>query len=247
MRTRVEAAQEWNAQTLEGVYLSRAFNELASYAKQFKPDWIIGVHPGGRILSVLLTERLGLPRQRCLYAGTYPARNPCIAFYPDPDQFATPVSGRVLLVDDIVRSGKTLNDLKTHLKGLNFEDDFQVTNVRFAALLLVATDIDKNQIRFLPDWFSLRTNQPGLMLPWSGFGERVATQYRLRQANAVHDEGMITAYEELTQSYDKALSFAKECFLAEPKTNQRASAIHAAILRSGASVAGSGPSQGIVW
>src|ERR1700674_4116947 len=52
------------------MYLGEAMSKLVTYVKAIEPDWLVGVHPGGRLVSVLLAEQVNFPPNRCLYVRT---------------------------------------------------------------------------------------------------------------------------------------------------------------------------------
>src|SRR6476660_7700703 len=52
---------------LEGDKFADGVAALLQYAKQVNPDWILGVHPGGRLLSVRICEFLNLDPTRCFF------------------------------------------------------------------------------------------------------------------------------------------------------------------------------------
>lgn len=207
--TRLVWVKNLEGDRLEGETLRSALVALTEYAQEFKPNWIVGVHPGGRFLSTLLTERLNLSKRQCLYVGTNSKRNPTFVFEPDPAKVANRLQGKMLFVDDIVRTGNTLNSLKLYVQDLNFGGTFDLSTVEFACLALVVPEFAPGQLRFYPDWFCARTPNKLLHLPWTPFSRRVELAYSLRYRGLDHDTNLIEEYESLIRNFDSTLAVAK--------------------------------------
>jgi hypoxanthine phosphoribosyltransferase len=207
---RVKGAKYINTNRLQGDALQEAIDALAVYVEGIKPDWIVGVHPGGRFLSVLLTEKLGMRREQCLYIATNPARNDHFVFQPQIAAVSNRLEGTMLFVDDIVRTGLTLHHLKLFMKNLNLTGDMHLDAALFATLAVVVPDDDKDRLRFSPDWFFVKTNKEGLKLPWSGIGDRVAHAYLNCSRGLAYDTTLIEFYENITRDFESAADMARK-------------------------------------
>ena len=94
--------------------------------KGFNPDLIMGVSRGGLAVAALLSKQIGgVPRVPTMSLSAYPGFDNAfnrIAF--QRDTFVRPVDAiQILIVDDVCRQGKTLNDADSYVRrSINFPD-----------------------------------------------------------------------------------------------------------------------------
>jgi hypoxanthine phosphoribosyltransferase len=207
--------------------VEEAILALASYAKTFNPDWVIGMHVGGRLASVLVAKAAGIPKERCGYVRMTTRKE--ITFERQNGQKKVDVfDGRMLIIDDVSRTGRTFRNLKSFLVERNFLPStlnnateaiqnptviFSLDTVKFASLLVVSND-EINDGEFRPDWVYRRTSNKSVALPWSDLSEvvRVALENKSKSKPAVGDAKTLLEYETLCESYDVSLEKA-ELFL----------------------------------
>jgi hypoxanthine phosphoribosyltransferase len=192
----------------EGPILFEAINQLKSYAESVKPDWILGVHPGGRLLSVLVADQMGFPKERCRFIRTTSHYSKKIVLEPETYR-PNDVQGTMLVVDDISRTGNTLSVVKSFLIAKNYTEGNQLTRVLFSVLLLVLSD-EKQEFRFRPDWVCYGTDNKWLELPWSDFSHGVSVAYRGKSSKREYDHDIIEEYDRIVADYDYALNLAKK-------------------------------------
>lgn len=195
-----------------------AIAELARFAKNQKPDWVMGVHVGGRLLSVALCDVLGIPPERCLFVSTHLSRNRLFAIEGEGGGEPNSISGSMLIVDDISRSGTTLRDLKNFLHRQNYDGELQLSKVSFA--VLVVADKEDAERKFYPDWAYYHTLEKYFRLPWTDTSIEVATAYDRRERNSelfargmVHlqtdiNEAKIEEHERQARNFAHALKVA---------------------------------------
>ena len=191
--------------------LQRAIAEIIAYARDFSPDWIAGVHPGGRLLSVLVGEQLRISPDRCIYISTYRSRTGKIQFMPAIENVFT---GKLLIIDDISRTGDTLRAIKSYLFARNLGDsNYKLSSVRFAVLLVAETTTetpDDSEIRFRPDWVYGRTEIQNIKLPWSQLSADIREAYDNRQAGYWYNRDAIREHRVICSNFDYALGKAHE-------------------------------------
>jgi hypothetical protein len=148
---------------LEGATLREALDALADYAKLVAPDCLLGLNPAGRLLSVYVAKRNGLPFDRCAFVGSDPLQG---GFWvQDHDG----LRGSVLLLDDLTRSGGTLTELPRYLKQV----------APNAALSFAIMVVNSKSAHALSDdalplrWAMYHTRDSRYAMPWTGFSLRV--------------------------------------------------------------------------
>jgi hypoxanthine phosphoribosyltransferase len=203
---------------LEGHALQAALKELCSYAKRLKPDWIVGVHPGGRMLSVLLADAIEFPHDRCLFIRTSADRHSRVVFEPSPTFPNSRLEGTMLVVDDISRSGDTLETIKRFLIEKNYYGEISLERAKFAVLLVVA-EPDDPPAKFRPDWVYYRTDKRDFRLPWSELSVKIGSAYAHRRQKMAYDDTVIRQYERLVSDFSYALSIAQKYVNQSSATN----------------------------
>lgn len=198
------------APRLEGPAFSQALSKLISYARLVDPDWVLGVHPGGRLLSVVVAEQLGMPPNRCRFVRTVSHASKEIVLDANNKIPNVPLQGKLLVVDDITRTGDTLNLVKTFFFEKNYGQLFQFSDIRFAVLLAV---VQEDELAFRPDFVSYGTNIRNFKLPWSEFSERIGTAHaEARQKSGDASEAIkqvLEDYKRIISDDEYALALAK--------------------------------------
>ena len=185
--------------------LRDAVVKLVAYSKQLNPDWIVGVHPGGRLLSVYVADRIGLDQSKCGFVRTDPDRTDRLVLELPPNEKMT---GRLLLVDDISRTGDTLDALKWFFIERNFSSICALDRINFAVLLVVS-DPD-NAYAFRPDWVRFRTEKKWFRLPWTDLAVRIKTAFAFRKMGLQFSQAAIDQHEQLVSDYNYALGLARK-------------------------------------
>lgn len=178
-----------------------AVGSLIQYAREVKPDWIVGVHPGGRLLSVYVADALSMDSTRCAFLSTSKDRSPQIRFDPHPNL----MSGNVLVIDDIVRTGKTLRAVKSYLESVNFTGGYELSSVKFAAL----TVTDDPHLWFVPHWAKFKTENSRLLLPWTQLSQDIGAAFAAKTANWEYVEAHVEFHERLVREFAFALEWAR--------------------------------------
>jgi hypoxanthine phosphoribosyltransferase len=217
-RGRFSVSSGENLKILPNSVLKECILDLAEYTKVFSPDWIMGVHTGGRLLSVLLAEEVGHPRGACGYIGTKSTRSKRITIETHNRNSNRPLEGKVLIVDDISRTGNTLDCVKSHLEHINFSTFFDeeqgksvaiLDSVKFAVLVVV-DDSDERDLKFRPDWVRYKTAEDFFKLPWSELSAKIESAYKSRSSGYEYDSDAIETHENIIKDYDFALNCARK-------------------------------------
>jgi hypoxanthine phosphoribosyltransferase len=197
-RTRLPLAPTTNDDRLNVESLKEAIGNLIDFAKSKKPRWILGVHPGGRLLSVYVANEIQVPPERCLHVRTN--QNRYVQFVPQINQA---LEGSLLLIDDISRTGRTLGRIKAELIAKNYTDNFYLGRVQIAVLV-----VESNE-SFRPDFASFRTDVDYLRFPWSQYSADVGLALTLKNDNLSYDRRVMNDYEHLSSDFGYALRVAK--------------------------------------
>jgi len=207
-RDAIRPTPDSNREQLDGAALHEVLEELSAYVRLIKPDWIAGVHPGGRLLSVYVADQIDFPKNRCLFVRTSPDRTDSIEFEPKSDIPNEPLQGKIVIIDDISRTGDTLSSLKWFLMRKNYIEGYQLTEVYFAVLLVVSEE-GASRSRFRPDWVYFRTDKKFFRLPWSELSIETAAAYAHRRQGLSYSQAVIDRHEKIVSDPDYALHLAK--------------------------------------
>lgn len=154
--------------------------ELALFCRNLQPDYVMGVHVGGRLLSTTVCDVIGLDRKKCLFVSTHRSRNELFTIEAEGGGPPDKIEGSLLIIDDISRTGNTLRDLKNFLHRQNYDASVRLSQVTFAVLVVA----DKGAKRvFVPDWAYFHTDEKYFKLPWTDHSLEVATAYDRRATN----------------------------------------------------------------
>ena len=188
--------------------LNDAVARLIEYATEVNPDWIVGVHPGGRLLSVYMADKINLDASRCLFVRTDPDRTDRLVFELPPNE---KMSGTLLVIDDISRTGDTLEALKLFFVERNFTDVCALQRIYFAVLLVVS--IADYEESFRPDWVRFRTDNRWFKLPWTDLAVKVKTTFAAKRMGLHFDPNVIEQHERMTIDHNYTLGLAKKYFV----------------------------------
>ena len=178
--------------------------DLAEYARDFNPSWIVGVHPGGRLLSVYIADKLSIPLERCLFAHTEPERISEI-FIRGLKQNQD-LSGSVLVIDDIARTGNTLRAVQAHFRYYTSHGTYKLARHLYAVLLLV--DREKEMV-FVPDWYKFATKVSFIKFPWSPLSEKIRHELAQKAKGFKVDERYLALHEKIAEDPKIALQVAQ--------------------------------------
>jgi hypoxanthine phosphoribosyltransferase len=141
---------------------------LVGYARKLNPDWIAGVNPGGRMIASRLCKEIGLGADRCFYVK-YDTETGNLALKSG----ARLISGTLLVIDDISRTGNTLQSVKAFLYENNGIGPLQLQAVRFGVLVVDATP-DEEHTDFAPDWACFKTTAGGnFRFAWTAMSDAI--------------------------------------------------------------------------
>lgn len=181
-----------------------AIHDLTEYARDFNPSWIVGVHPGGRLLSVYIADKLSIPLDRCLFAHTEPdSVSEVFIRGLKQDQELT---GSVLVIDDIARTGKTLRSVQAHFRYYTDLGTYKLDRLWFAVLLLV--DREKEMV-FVPDWYKFATKVPFIKFPWSPLSEKIRHELAQKARGFDVDERYLALHERMAKDPKISLEVAR--------------------------------------
>jgi adenine/guanine phosphoribosyltransferase-like PRPP-binding protein len=153
---------------------SRGVVGLFEYASELRPDYIVGVNRGGAVVGAYLSLCLDVGDKR--FATCYVERDGLAECGKQQE-----LSGTVLVVDDITRTGKTLEILRTHL-----EETFPQIKKTVMATLVAAVDANGEPKFKKLDFAALLTKNQHLTLPWD---PRIAgPSIRAAQSNSTEPE-----------------------------------------------------------
>ena len=184
---------------------TEAIDNLISYARTLSINWIFGVHTSGRLLSVLLASRLGIPPQRCLYVGTRFGRHKGISIDRLPN---VPLEGNVLVVDDISRSGATLSSIRQYLVKRRYEGSLSFDRLYLAVLAtVVADDTDSRQ---MVNWTQFLSSNYYLKFPWTEFSSRSSAAFENDQLGFDADQTMLAKFARIRDDFSSALAVMNE-------------------------------------
>lgn len=126
---------------------------LEAYARENKPQYIIGINRGGWLLSTYLAHRLNIDREHLLRFDS--SKNEIIDNHVIPARLK---HKNILLVDDISRKGNSIRIAHEYVKN-NFIDS------KFLTVVLVVCG--ENPASELIDFNPYCTEYPDIQLPWS--------------------------------------------------------------------------------
>ena len=135
---------------------------LTEYARKIRPEWIFGVNYGGHMLASYVAEQIKLPKQ---FVGTIQAIGGDSPQLIPSDQ-QNYIGGSVLIIDDIARTGGTLERIRQFLLRANAVSDFSFSDIRMATLF-VADSVGESSLRLSPHWFFAKVEGNAHTFPWT--------------------------------------------------------------------------------
>lgn len=149
---------------------SLGFANLELIARQImenssEPPYLYGVNRGGSLLANLLSQRLGLSQKhlvRCDYRRDWDR----VICEPRPGV------RRIIVIDDVVRTGDTIRRVKEYLLQLNPN-----AVIHSIALVVVAPDENEGSAREVIDYAAWISPFRGIGLPWSNSEEEDPRDY----------------------------------------------------------------------
>ena len=97
--------------------INRMCIQLANKARKFKPDWIVGISRGGLVPARLLSDVLDISSVSIIRIEFYKSIGQTADFPRITQPLQVDVRGkRVLLVDDVADTGRSLAVAKEHVK-----------------------------------------------------------------------------------------------------------------------------------
>ena len=137
--------------SLSGEEATLGVHALSSYALEVNPDFIVGLNRGGILLGAYISLAIKLPSR-------YLKR--CLITKKELKCMTEDLKGRVLVVDDIVRTGFTMSSAIQEIKSNE--------NVKDIIPIALAASIDKSTKSLPKDLYTtFLTHNNKLLLPWS--------------------------------------------------------------------------------
>lgn len=128
--------------------------ELAKMVSPFRPDWIVGISRGGLVPARLLSDHMDIQNVSIIRVEFYKKIGKTKNAPTISQQLPVNVKGkRVLVVDDVADSGRSLAVAKEHIKKAGAAD------VKIATLHYKTKSIVK------PDFF-IETTDKWIIYPW---------------------------------------------------------------------------------
>ncbi len=199
-----------------------ALNSLINFLEKEKPDYIVGIHPGGQIISAYIAAKMVYGNERWGFANTEPARLPKMSIsFPPPSENKNYISGRkVVFIDDISRSGRTLSLVEKCFRLMLLKNLIKFREAKFTVLIEAVKKGEKGIDRFkTPDWFYYRTTYKELKLPWSFLSDQIKLAYEERQNQGDFDQNFIDFHEKLTSDFNFAIHVANQIIEKSIKIN----------------------------
>ncbi|VVB98517.1 Ribose-phosphate pyrophosphokinase [uncultured archaeon] len=128
--------------------------QLAEKVSGFKPDWLVGISRGGLVPVRLLSDHLDVPRVSVIRIEFYKTIGETRDFPTISQPLQVDVKGkRVLIVDDVADTGRSLAVAKEHIKRAG------------AGEVKIAVLHQKPKSMVKPD-FCIATTDAWIIYPW---------------------------------------------------------------------------------
>jgi adenine/guanine phosphoribosyltransferase-like PRPP-binding protein len=156
--------------------LSEGIKQLIEYTHNLNPDYIVGLNRGGVLVGAYIALATTLPSKKfgrcCIYFENQNSIIECEI---------GKISGTVLLVDDITRTGRTVSEAIKYLQKSN-------KNIKVHVATIVAVTTDKNKrIIDSVDFCAIGVENSEIKLPWHFEGDPETSKHRekddLKQAH----------------------------------------------------------------
>ena len=174
---------EYEVSTWQIIYDMLLAQAQKIQASRYQPDVIIGIAKGGTIPTRILSDLLGISQTATIQIESY--RNIAEAEIEPliTQRLSTPIMDKkVLLVDDIADSGKTLNTAQVYLQEQNVKD------------IKIATLYAKPTSEIEPDFYEKKTSR-WVVFPWeiTETLRNIILKYSDKQAATEEIENLVRA------------------------------------------------------
>jgi len=198
---------------LSGQPLTKAIEDLVAYAKSVNPDVILGSHIGGRLLASYVSEKLGLPDDKCVFIGRETTLRSKLIVESNLER----VYGKMLLIGDVFKSGATINGVVDFIEQ-QYEEGKLGANV-LAVAVLVAVPVERSLIGARRTvWSAYKSNSRRIIFPWTGKVISIRNALFGAEEGLLEDD-LIPEYRKIVGSTKYARDLFKE--LTEPQTLRR--------------------------
>lgn len=188
--------------------------ELGGWVQKQAPDFILGVHFSGLMISAKISKDIGFDHRGVAYSENRKDSLEPPKIFSEND---APLSGLVCIVDDISRQGLTLRQVANEIFS-DFQKGFNsVRQTCYGVLMLVETPIKSRIGFFLPDKILQSTATENIIFPWTELVERVRKAFRQHQdGKEIEEIDAFRDYQEMISNLDFA-AFCIELSLDEPE------------------------------
>jgi hypoxanthine phosphoribosyltransferase len=181
--------------------LIAGLDDLKAFVSTYDPGLIVGIHPGGRLLSVYVADKISFPRDRCIFAHTEPIRTNEIRLRGWEDRAS---AGKILVIDDITRTGITLRSVNSHLIVAEQTGRLRFEALHYAVMLAVQ---QKNRV-FEPHWCRFLTRNVSISFPWSPVTEQIKNALNHKVKGLKYQRDFLEVHELIATNFESALRLA---------------------------------------
>lgn len=188
--------------TLPAPLFSKGVMDLAAFVRAEKPDWLIGVHTGGRLLTSFVASEVGFETERCVFAHTEATRATSFRITR-----ANQLTGKLLFVDDITRTGSTLRALNRYVMQRVILGEYDINDAKYAVMVVVeyGGPSAESELVFDPHWARFSSRHRFLKLPWSTLSERVKHEYENKFRGLSFDAKYLDLHERIVADFKFSL------------------------------------------
>lgn len=142
----------------------KAIIELSDEIKQsYNPEFVMGVYiekvAGGLLLGEMMAARLGIPLIGVVLADDDKGRR---SFLRLTDKITS--GSRILLVDDIIFTGRTLSKIYDILK--KEKPDLEIRSAVLVANEVIVSNKFSKDRSFKPNYHKIKTKESAFEMPW---------------------------------------------------------------------------------
>lgn len=180
---------------------TKAVAALTEYARSVDPDFIFGVHAGGRLTSTLVCDALKVDQRKCGFISTdvENSREPRLLFDGNG------LSGKILIIDDVVRTGSTLELIRRKLIRDSLSGNIRIDNIFFATLVVAEKRRRYRMGYFYPDWLHFKTTKSDEQFPWSRLNAAVRAATLSAAKGRESDDTVLDIHDRLIRDFPFAL------------------------------------------
>lgn len=142
--------------SLERAIANEAIFRLSSYVQSLEPDYIVGVNRGGTMVGAFISLGLGIKSKnfvKCLVSRKGKYKATCHIGH---------MHGTVVVIDDVSRSGKTIEEAIKEIKAKNPN----IEDIYSAVLVTTLDDLKRPKYKSL-NYYSYATLDDEIFLPWT--------------------------------------------------------------------------------